>query len=86
MSYDLKNSVQNGWVFFRLGWLWRVIQRRLPKGYLERKRRIDCRVARMVVRQSWLTVRQLADRKGCLSHQGRSFVLGDVKKATINLC
>ena len=67
MGDDLKDSVQNGWVFFRLGWLWRVIQRRFPKGYLELKRRIDCRVARMVVRQSWLTVRQLADRTDSLS-------------------
>lgn len=53
--------------FFQLGWLWRIVQRRLPEGYLERKRRIDFRVARMVVRKRRLTVRQLAERKDSLS-------------------
>ena len=53
--------------FLQLGWLWRIAQRRLPEGYLERKRRIDFRVARMVVRKRRLTVRQLAERKDSLS-------------------
>ena len=53
--------------FFQLGWLWRMLQKRLPEGYLERKRRLDFRVARMVVRQRRLTVRQLAERKDSLS-------------------
>ncbi|NNL19224.1 MAG: hypothetical protein HKP37_10840 [Boseongicola sp.] len=53
--------------FLQLGWLWRIVQRRLPEGYLERKRRIDFRVARMVVRKRRLTVRQLAERKDSLS-------------------
>lgn len=53
--------------FFQLGWLWRFIRNRLPEGYLERKRRLDFRVARMVVRRRRLTVRQLAERKDSLS-------------------
>ena len=53
--------------FFQLGWLWRFIERRLPEAYIERKRRINFRVARMVVRRRRLTVRQLAERKDSIS-------------------
>ena len=53
--------------FFQLGWLWRFIARRLPEGYLERKRRLDFRMARIVVRRRRLTLRQLAQRKDSFS-------------------
>ena len=53
--------------FFQLSWLWRMVRRRLPEGYLERKRKLDFRVARAVVRRRRLTVRQLAERKDSLS-------------------
>lgn len=67
MGDDRKIEFKTVALFVRLGLLRRVIQRRLPKGYLERKRGIDFRVARKVVRQRWLTVRQLADCKDSLS-------------------
>lgn len=53
--------------FFQLGWFWRFAQRRLPEGYLERKRRLDFRIARAVVRRRRLTLRQLAERKDSVS-------------------
>ncbi len=53
--------------FLQLGWLWRIIRRRLPQSYLDRKRRFDFRVARMVVRRRRLTLRQLSSRKDRLS-------------------
>lgn len=53
--------------FFQLGWLWRMVRRRLPEGYHERKRKLDFRVARAVVRRRRLTVKQLAERKDSLS-------------------
>ncbi len=53
--------------FFQLGWLWRIIRNRLPEGYHERKRRLDFRVARMVVRRRRLTLRQLQERKDTFS-------------------
>lgn len=49
--------------FLQLGWLWRLLRRLLPAEYLERKRRLDFRLARMVVRQRRLTLRQLAAQK-----------------------
>ena len=53
--------------FFQLAWAWRLIRRLLPTAYLERKRRLDFRVARMVVRQRRMTLRQLSAQKNSLS-------------------
>ncbi|GGE41998.1 hypothetical protein [Actibacterium pelagium] len=53
--------------FLQLGFAWRLVRRWLPKDYLDRKRRWDFRVARAVVRQRRLTVRQLHDSKHSLS-------------------
>lgn len=53
--------------FLQLSLAWRFLRRRLPKAYLERKRRFDFRVARMVVRRRRMTVRQLAEQKDSLS-------------------
>lgn len=53
--------------FFQLSWLWKILRRRLPEEYLERKRKFDFRVARMVVRRRRMTVRQLAEKKDGLS-------------------
>ncbi len=53
--------------FLQLGWVWKLIRRFLPANYIERKRRWDFRVARRVVRQRRLTVRQLHDSKDSLS-------------------
>ncbi len=52
--------------FFQLGWTWKFLKGRLPPDYLERKRRLDFRVARMVVRRRRMTVNQLAKRKDTL--------------------
>lgn len=53
--------------FFQLGWIWRVIERRLPAQALARKRRLNFRIARRVVRHRRLTLRQLSSRKHILS-------------------
>lgn len=53
--------------FLQLGWLWRIVRKRLPEKYLEKKRRFDFRVARSVVRRRRMTVKQLAARKDSLS-------------------
>ncbi|MEP2782109.1 MAG: hypothetical protein ABJO67_21270 [Pseudoruegeria sp.] len=53
--------------FLQLGWVWKLIKRWLPQDYIERKRKWDFRVARAVVRQRRLTVRQLHDSKDSLS-------------------
>ena len=49
--------------FFQLSVLWRIVRGRLPADMLERKRRLDFRIARRVVRQRRLTVQQLASGK-----------------------
>ncbi len=49
--------------FLQLSWAWRGLRRVLPQSYLDQKRRIDFRVARMVVRQRRMTVRQLSEQK-----------------------
>ena len=46
-------------MFLQLGWLWRLIRRRLPPEYLERKRRFDFRLVRRVVRHRRMTLGQL---------------------------
>lgn len=53
--------------FLQLGWAWKLIRKRLPESYLDRKRRWDFRVARAVVRRRRLTLRQLHDQKDGLS-------------------
>ncbi len=53
--------------FLQLGWAWKWLRHHLPKDYLDRKRRWDFRVARAVVRQRRLTVRQLHDSKDTVS-------------------
>jgi hypothetical protein len=53
--------------FLQLGWLWRIVRRRLPQAYLDRKRRFDFRIARMVVRRRRMTLRQLSSRKDSFS-------------------
>ena len=49
--------------FLQLGWLWRSVLRLLPAPFLARKRRLEFRIARAVVRRRRMTVRQLAERK-----------------------
>jgi len=46
-------------MFLQLGWVWRLIKRRLPPEYIERKRRFDFRLVRRVVRQRRMTLKQL---------------------------
>lgn len=53
--------------FLQLGWVWKLIRKFLPADYIDRKRRWDFRVARTVVRQRRLTVRQLHESKDTLS-------------------
>lgn len=45
--------------FLQLGWLWRWLSRRLPQRWMRRKKRLDYRVARMVVQRRRMTLRQL---------------------------
>lgn len=49
--------------FFQLTWTWRLLRRLMPEAYLDRKRRLDYRVARAVVRRRRLTLRQLQEQK-----------------------
>ncbi|MEM0945997.1 MAG: hypothetical protein AAGK37_01220 [Pseudomonadota bacterium] len=49
--------------FLQLSWLWRELRRMLPQSYLDRKRRLDFRMARMVVKKRRMTLRQLASQK-----------------------
>lgn len=53
--------------FLQLTWVWKALRRRLPPAYLERKRRFDFRVARMVVRRRRMTLKQLEERKDSLT-------------------
>ena len=53
--------------FFQLTWAWRLIRWMLPERLLERKRRFDFRVARMVVKRRRMTLRQLETSKNSLS-------------------
>lgn len=53
--------------FFQLAWLWRYLRGRLPAEVLARKRRLDFRIARRVVRQRRMTLRQLAAGKDGLA-------------------
>lgn len=52
--------------FFQLSWLWKGVQWLMPASVLKRKRALEYRIARRVIRQRRLTVRQLADRKDSL--------------------
>ena len=49
--------------FLQLSWLWRAIRRLLPQSWLDKKRRLDFRMARAVVRRRRMTVQQLHDQK-----------------------
>lgn len=49
--------------FLQLGWFWAWLRPRLPRGWLARKRRLDYRIARAVIRRRRMTVQQLAGRK-----------------------
>jgi len=49
--------------FMQLYRIWGLVRRRLPPEYLDRKRRFDYRIARIVVRRRRLTVAQLHARK-----------------------
>ena len=60
---SVRRMVFKSLAFLQLGWLWRGIRWALPKGWLERKRRFNFRVARMVVRQRRMTVAQLRAQK-----------------------
>lgn len=53
--------------FFQLGWLWRLIRGRLPKDVLEKKRRLDFRLARRVIRSRKMTLRQVTAGKDGLA-------------------
>lgn len=52
--------------FFQLKWLWRWLRLALPERWLRRKRRLDYRIARSVIRRRRMTLRQLEARKHTL--------------------
>ena len=60
---SLRKMAFKALAFLQLTWAWRGLRRLLPKRYLERKRRLDFRVARAVVRRRRMTLRQLAEQK-----------------------
>ena len=64
---SVRRMVFKALAFLQLGWLWRILRRRLPPGWLERKRRFDYRVARAVVRKRRMTLKQLAEGQRGLS-------------------
>lgn len=49
--------------FMQLDRVWSLLRRQLPASYLERKRRFDYRIARMVVRRRRMTLAQLHAHK-----------------------
>ncbi|MEM6825611.1 MAG: hypothetical protein AAF566_10900 [Pseudomonadota bacterium] len=53
--------------FLQLTWAWKLVRWMLPDHVLERKRRFDFRVARMVVRRRRMTLRQLESGRNSLS-------------------
>ncbi len=52
--------------FLQPGWLWRWIRPWIPARWLRWKRRLDCRIARSVVRHRRMTVQQRTARKARL--------------------
>ena len=60
---SVQKMLFNALAFMQLTRSWNWLRRKLPEAYLERKRRFDFRVARMVVRQRRLTLRELTRRK-----------------------
>jgi uncharacterized membrane protein YhdT len=61
---SLQKTVFKAIAFLQLGW--KGLRRLLPSALLERKRRLDFRIARAVVRRRRLTLKQLVERKGRL--------------------
>lgn len=60
---SLQKSVFKALAFLQLAWAWKGLQRLLPRRWLARKRRIEFRMARAVVRRRRMTIRQLSARK-----------------------
>jgi len=52
--------------FFKLGWLWRGLEKLLPASWLKRKHRFEFRMARAIIKRRRLTLKQLSDRKDSL--------------------
>ncbi|NRB01068.1 MAG: hypothetical protein HRU32_14870 [Rhodobacteraceae bacterium] len=52
--------------FLQLNWLWRWLRKVLPKSWLERKRRLDYRIARSVIRRRRMTLKQLEAKRHTL--------------------
>ena len=52
--------------FLQLTWLWRLIRLLLPNWLLRRKRKLDYRVARMIIRRRRMTLKQLEEKKDTL--------------------
>ncbi|MBW4985178.1 hypothetical protein KZZ07_21780 [Mameliella sp. CS4] len=66
LSKSVEKMLFKALAFFQLGWLWKGIKRLLPASVLERKRRMEFRIARAIVRRRRMTLKQLVERKGRL--------------------
>jgi hypothetical protein len=60
---SVQKSVFRALAWLQLGWLWRAVKAALPRTWLRRKRRVEVRLARAVIRRRKLTVAQLHARK-----------------------
>ena len=63
LSRSLQKLLFRTVMFMQLHRLWGAVKRRLPQSYLDRKRRFDYKVARIVVRRRKMTVAQLHAQK-----------------------
>lgn len=52
--------------FLQLRWLWVFLSKLLPQSLLQRKRRLDYRIARAVIRHRRLSLRQVTEKKDSL--------------------
>ena len=66
VSSTVEKMVFRSLAFLQLTWAWKLLKLVLPQAVLDRKRKLDYRVARMVVRRRRLTLRQLEERKDSL--------------------
>jgi hypothetical protein len=60
---SLHKGVFKALAFLQLSWLWKGVRWLLPAAVLERKRRMEFRIARAVVRRRRMTLKQLIERK-----------------------
>lgn len=63
---SIQKTVFKTIAFLQLRWLWAFLRKLLPAGILRRKRRLEYRIARAVIRRRRMSLRQVAERKDSL--------------------